>query len=455
MQENSMTNKMGTMPVGKLLMSMALPMMLSFFIQALYNIVDSMFVAQISENALTAVTLAYPMQQAMQALGVGTGIGMTATVSKAVGMKKKDYAETVTSTGIFLNLCYVVFFLVLAFTVSHAFFVSQTNVQEIVQDGTIYLRIIWIGAAADLFGLYFEKMLTAVGFATQAMVAQAVGAVFNIVFDPLLIFGIGPFPKMGIAGAAVATVLGLLLGAVLAAWMNFKKNKIVRVRLGQVFRPKGKAVKDIYVVGIPSMVTIGLSSLASFSINQILLAYSTTATAVYGIWMKLQNFCYMPAFGMNNGMVPIISYNYGAGKIDRVKKTVRLAITSIMGLEVVLLVIFECIPQTILTLFSASDNMMSIGVTALHVLLVSLVFGGGSIVLTSSMQSLGHARYTLMVNIMRNFVTLVSFFYIASRIFSSISHVWIAVPCSDVLNFILAVFLYRKMVRHLSALDKR
>ena len=437
------------MPVGRLLMTMAIPMMISFFIQALYNIVDSMFVARISENSLTAVSLAFPMQSIMGAIGVGTGVGLSASLPKTIAQKKYDHAEALTNTGIFLCLCYIVFFAVLGITFTGPFYRFQTDVPEIIEAGTTYLSIVWIVCAGAFFGTYFEKMLTSTGNATMAMISQASGAVFNIIFDPLLIFGIGPFPKMGIAGAAIATVLGQILAAGIALWFNHNRNEWVSLSLQKIFHPSGKAAKEIYTVGIPSMITMGLTSMSSFFINQIFLQYSTTATAVYGVWMKLQNFCYMPSFGMNNGMVPILSYNRGTKRYDRVWKTIRYGLSIILSLMLVLTVILEFSPAWILKMFSASDSMMAIGMTALRFALVSLVFGGTCIILTSSMQALGHPQYTLIVNVLRGFILPVSFFFLLSLAFHDLSKLWIAIPAADIAACIISVYLFFRMKKDL------
>ena len=443
-------NKLETMPVGPLLVSMALPMMLSFFIQALYNIVDSMFVARISEHSLTAVSLAFPMQQIMNAIGVGTGVGISASIPRAMAQRKTEKAHHLANTGIFLCLCYSVVFLLCGLLFAHRFYVMQTDVAEIVSGGTTYLSIVWIISFGAFFGNLFEKMLTAGGNASLAMTAQASGAVFNIVFDPLLIFGIGPFPKMGIAGAALATVLGQVLAAVLAFIFNHKHNPAITFAVKDIVHPRMEAVREIFRIGFPSMITIGLSSMSSFCINQILLAYSTTATAVYGIWLKLQNFCFMPAFGMNNGMVPILAYNYGAGRFDRVRGTLRYALTAIICLMAVLTVIFECIPNVLLDLFSATEGLRAIGVTALRFTVLSLVFGGICIILTSSMQALNHARYTLAVNVLRGFVLPAGLFWLLSALTGKLELLWAAVPCADLLACSIALFFYRKMKAHLS-----
>lgn len=451
MSENKKENRLGTMPVGKLLISMAIPMMISFFIQALYNIVDSMFVARISENALTAVSLAFPMQQIMNAIGVGTGVGISASIPRAIAQKKYDHADHIANTGIFLNLCSVAVFMLLGFFFAHRFYVMQTDVADIVEGGTIYLRIVWMICAGAFFGQIFEKMLTACGKASPAMISMASGAVFNIIFDPLLIFGIGPFPKMGIAGAALATVLGQVLAACIAFYFNHINNEWLTFRIKDIFHPEGAAVKEIYTIGFPSMITMGLTSMSSFFINQILLTYSTTATAIYGIWLKLQNFCYMPAFGMNNGMVPILSYNSGTKKWDRVYQTIRYALTVILSLMVILTIVLESNPHVLLTMFDASENMMALGIPAVRTFVASLVFGGTCIILTSAMQALRHSKYTLIVNVLRGFVLPVLAFFLLSSMFHELGRLWIAVPVADMTACMISVFLYRKMKQDLAA----
>ncbi|MBO4359485.1 MAG: MATE family efflux transporter [Eubacteriaceae bacterium] len=446
MSQKDSGNKLGTMPEGKLLASMSLPMMASFFIQALYNIVDSMFVARISENALTAVSLAFPMQQIMGSITVGVGVGISALVPRYRGMGKADTADKVIHTGMFIGvvLC-LVFFLLGIFAVG-PFYRMQTDVEEIVTGGITYLRIVWMIGFGSFFGQYFERLLTASGHASLSMASMAGGAVFNMIFDPILIFGLGPFPRMGIAGAAVATVSGQILAAVIALVLNVRKNEWARLRAKSIFAPSWSLGTDIVKIGFPSMVTMGLASLSSFLINQVLLGYSTTATAVYGIWSKLLNFSCMPAYGLNNAMVPILSYNYGAGSHDRVRKILRYALGFIVVYMAMLTAVFEAVPGEVLRLFSASDHMLSIGVRALRITVSSLVFSGLNVVLGSAMQALNHSRDALILNILKSFMLLAGSFWVLSMVFGELDMLWFALPLAEGLSLLVALFFYRRMV---------
>lgn len=437
-------SKLGSMPVGRLVVSMSAPMMLSFFIQALYNIVDSMFVARISENALAAVSLAFPLQGAVNAIAVGAAVGMSAAIPRAVGAGRPDKAGRIAGTGIFLNLSCWAVFAVLGIFVAGRYFSWQTDIEEIERGGTVYLRICWIISGGVLFGQYFEKMLLASGDSVKAMISMACGAVFNIVFDPLLIFGIGPFPELGIAGAAAATVAWQVFAALTAFVFNKKLKREWTVSAHDILRPSGEAAGAIASVGFPSTVTIGLASVSGFCINQALLAYSITATAVYGIWQKLQNFCYMPSFGMNNALIPVLSYNHSKGNTDRVHHTMKFSIVLILVLMAVETCVFELIPYRLLVLFSASDNMMSIGVKALRICVLSLTAGVTSIVLASQMQAMNKSSYALAINVLRQFVFPVPLFFGLSALFSDVGSVWWAVPASEALSLVVALILLKK-----------
>ncbi|MGI6107862.1 MAG: MATE family efflux transporter [Lachnospiraceae bacterium] len=439
-------NLLETMPMARLLVRMAAPMMISFFIQALYNIVDSIFVARISENALTAVSLAFPMQNVITAVGVGLGVGLSAALPRAAAAGDGEHADALMNTDLFLSTAVWAVFFLLGVFASRPYFSLQTNVAEIGDGGTIYLRICWMASFGALYGQILEKALVATGHSLSAMVSQATGAVFNIVFDPLLIFGIGIFPRMGIAGAAAATVLGQILGASVALFFNLKFNS--QIHIGKnFFRPSGKAAGQIVTVGFPSMITIGLSSAMSFLVNQVLLTYSTTATAVYGIWLKLQNFCFMPAFGLNNGLVPILSYNYARKNRERVHTAMRMAFSFIFLLMLALTVILEFIPGPLLALFSATDNMMAIGKPAIRICVLSLVFGGMNVVGATAMQAMDHPGYTLVINILRQFALIVALFYLLSVIFHQLDILWISVPIGEAVTMIVMIVLFRKNMK--------
>lgn len=435
---------MGTMPIGRLLISMSLPMMISMFIQALYNIIDSMFVAMISEDALTAVSLSFPLQNVIIAIGVGTGVGINALIPRHLGSGNPKLAERAANVGIFLNACYCVFFIIFGLTMSRAFFAMQTDEKDIINYGTTYFSIVCVLSFGAFFGQYFEKLLVASGYSTLSMISQATGAIINIIFDPLLIFGIGPFPEMGVAGAAIATVFGQVVAALVAFWFNVRKNHSFRFHFRQM-SPDRKVIKDIYAVGIPSMITIGLGSAMTFLMNQILLAYSTTATAVFGIWIKLQSFGYMALYGMNNGTIPILSYNHSAGKPERVRKIIKLAFFTALAISLIVMAVSELIPERLLSLFSASDNMMSIGVKALRIFCISFPFGGCCIILSSSFQALGRARYTLVTNLCRQILFIVPIAGLLSLITRNLNAIWFAVPASECLSLGLAALFFRKI----------
>ena len=438
-------NKLGTMPIGRLLMVMSIPMMISFFIQALYNVVDSIFVAMISENALTAVSIAFPMQNIITAIGVGTGVGVNALVPRYLGRGSQRDAEKIANVAVFLSVCYCVIFLLVGIFAVGPYYRMQTGAAEIVEDGIEYLTVICMVSVGAFFGQNFEKLLVATGHTVCSMISQATGAVFNILFDPLLIFGVGPFPALGVTGAAVATVLGQIVAAVVAFILVMTKQHSVRLHPGAML-PDGRSLKEIYSVGIPSIITVGLGSAMSFCLNQILLAFSTTATAAFGIWLKLQNFSYMPVFGLNNGTIPMISYNYGAGRMDRVNKTIHMALGVALVLMCVLLAAFELFPTQLLKLFSATENMFAIGAMALRITCLSLPFGATAVILSSSFQSLGRSRYTLLVNLCRQLLFMVPLAWVLS-LGGQLELVWLAVPLAEAMSMGVAIGLRRKLVR--------
>jgi len=441
-------NKLGVMPIRKLLVVMSVPMMISYFIQALYNMVDSIFVASISEEALTAVSLAYPVQNIMTALSVCVGVGINALVPRFLSKGDRDQTDRIAGTALSICLIYWLVFALFGIFGSRLFYTMQTDNEAIIRYGTQYLSIVCIVSGGAFFGQILEKLLVATGNPLFSMLSMAIGAVTNMILDPILIFGLGPIPALGVAGAAVATVAGQILAAIAALYFNHQRNKAVHIGVRRI-RLRGSIAAQLYTIGLPSMVTIGLGSVTAFCINQICLTFSITVTALYGIWQKLQSFVFMPIFGMNNGLVPILSYNYGAGRFDRVAEARRTALIAAISLMTLLMVIFEIIPVPVLTLFSASENMMSIGVPALRLLCLSMPMGAACIITSTSFQSLNHAHYSLILNIGRQFVFLVGFFWLLS-LTGNLTLFWLAVPITEGISMIIAFFLSRKMLKHLN-----
>jgi putative MATE family efflux protein len=424
-------------------------MMISMFIQALYNMVDSMFVAQISEDALTAVSLAFPVQNVITAIAVGLGVGLNAVVPRYLGMGRHKDAQKAANVTIFLSACFCVIFVLLGLFLVRPFYLAQTADEAVVENGVTYLSIVCVVSVGAFYGQNFEKMLVSFGHTVKSMISQAVGAIINIIFDPLLIFGIGFFPKMGVAGAAVATVMGQIIAAIVAMVFVTRKDVPVRLRFRDM-APDWKIIKELMRVGIPSMITVGLSSVMSFCINQILLAFSKTATAVFGIWIKLQNFAFMPVFGMNNGTVPMISYNYGAKNLDRVNGTIRLALKVAIGVMAAFTVLFEVIPEQLLRMFDASDYMMSIGVPAMRICCLSFIFGGITVIFSSSFQSVGRSSYTLVINLCRQLIFMVPIAWLMS-LSGNLNMVWAAVVIDEVLTCALASVIRVKTSRQLKS----
>ena len=314
---------MGVMPVRRLLITMSLPMMISMLVQALYNVVDSMFVSYISEYALTAVGLAFPAQNLMISVGVGTGVGVTALLSKSLGEPKVDAANKAAVNGIFLAFCSWAAFALLGGFFSRTFMALQTDVPEIIAYGDTYLTIIAVASVGMMFQICFERLLQSTGKTIYTMLSQGLGAVINLILDPLLIFGLGPFPAMGIAGAALATVIGQCVGALLGLFCNLRRNPEITISF-RGFRPHGVTIRKIYAVGVPSIIMSSIGSVMTFGMNKILGAFNSTAVAVFSAYFKLESFIFMPVFGLNNGIVPIIAYNYGARKPDRIRAAAKL-----------------------------------------------------------------------------------------------------------------------------------
>ena len=436
-------NKLGQMPIGRLLVSMSVPMMISMLIQALYNVVDSIFVAKLCEDALTAVSLAFPLQNIMIAVAVGTGVGVNALVSRSLGEGNLRRAEKAANVQIFLDLTYTVLAILTGIFFSRKYFANQTDVESIIDYGEQYISIVCIWSLGSFLGQGFEKLLISTGNATQSMISQGLGAVLNIILDPVFIFGLGPIPAFGVRGAAIATVLGQFAAAICAFLFCLKYNKEVRFHLNQLL-PDLKILKFIYAVGVPSMITIGLNTAMSYCMNNIFLGFSTTAAAVFGIWLKLQQFGFMPVFGMNNGTIAIYSFNYGAKKLDRVFKTQRLALIVAISVTALVMLVYILIPVSLLHLFSASDYMLSIGVTAVRVCALSMVFGAVCVIISTVCQSLGRAPYSLLINVCRQVVFQVAAAWTLSR-FVRLELVWLAPLIAETLTMLVAVCINRKV----------
>ena len=435
MEENVRENKMGTMPIGKLLANMAGPVMVSMLFQALYNIVDSVFVAKLSQDAMNAVSLAFPLQMLCIAFSVGTGVGINALLARSLGEKNQVVVNRAAGTGLFLVLCTAAVFMLLGFTLAEPFFRLQTANEQIIAYGRDYVMICIGGSLGIFVQVYGERLLQATGRTNLSMIAQIAGAVCNIVLDPILIFGLFGFPRLEVAGAAIATIVGQFMGAILGLVLNHTKNPEVQLRAANI-RPHGATIRDIYAVGIPSIIVQSIGSVMMFGMNRILISFTEAATAVFGAYFKLQSFIFMPCFGLNNAMVPIVSYNYGAQKFDRVRKTVRLTAITAIGIMCIGCALFELIPGTLLGLFSPTDEALAIGKTALRIIGAHFPLAGFSIIAASACQALGKPIYSLINSVCRQIVVLLPTAYLLS-LTGRLELVWLAFPIAEFVSVLL------------------
>lgn len=440
-------NKMGTMPVNKLLISMSLPMIISMLVQAMYNIVDSVFVAQISENALTAVSLAFPLQNLMIAFAGGTAVGVNALLSRSLGEKNQDHVNQTAVNSVFIFLVTAVIFMIAGLTLSNLFFNVQTTNTEIVNAGTQYSMIV-VGCSIGLFCQFlFERLLQATGRTLFTMVTQGLGAIINIILDPIFIFGLCGFPKMGVAGAALATITGQIIACLLALFFNLKFNHDIHFKFKR-FRPNAHIVKQIYSVGIPSIIMQSIGSVMTFGMNTILITFSTTATAVFGVYFKLQSFVFMPVFGLNNGMIPIIAYNLGAKQKKRMFDTIKLAMIYATGMMVIGVIFFETIPQTLLGFFNASEAMIKIGTPALRIIAIHFIFAGFSIVCSATFQAVGKGTYSLLTSLIRQLLVLLPCAYVLS-LTGNLDLIWLCFPIAEIFSAVTSFILMKRTRRHL------
>ena len=439
--EQTKENKMGTMPVNKLLVTMSLPMVISMIVQALYNIVDSIFVSRLSEDALTAVSMAFPMQNLMISVAVGTGVGINAMLSRALGEKKFEAANKTAENGIFIEVLGYVLFLLIGIFVTKPFFLAQAGAGDIANMGIEYTRICLLMSFGIFMQIGFERILQSTGRTIFTMITQSTGAIINIILDPILIFGLFGMPKMGVAGAAIATVTGQICAAILAITFNLTKNPDVHISF-KGFKPQIIFVKNILSVGIPSIIMSSVGSAMTFGMNKILITFSSTAVAVFGVYFKLNSFVFMPVFGLNNGMVPIVSYNYGAQNKKRLTKTIKLAIMYAVCIMFIGIMLFQFIPDVLLRLFDASDHMLEIGIPALRVISLSFAFAGICIVISSSLQALGHGFLSMMISITRQLIILLPSAYILAK-FGGIHAVWWSFNIAEIASLTLSLLFFK------------
>ena len=442
-------NIMGTMDVNPLLIKLSIPMMISMLVQALYNVVDSIFVARVSENALTAVSLAFSLQNLMFAVGIGTGVGVNALLSKSLGEKNQYRANKTAENGLFLALCSYLVFLVLGLTVVRPYFYAQTADADIAEQGIRYLTICCVLSLGMFMQVMNEKLLAATSRTTLSMISQLVGAIVNIILDPIFIFGYCGEALSGTTGAALATVIGQFCGAGVSFYLNLRKNPDIQLDF-KGFRPSAEAIKRIYVVGLPSIAMQCVGSLMTFGMNLILMSFSATAVAVFGVYFKLQSFVFMPIFGLNNGMVPIISYNYGARRPDRVKKTIKLAVCYAECIMLIGFCIFQFAPDKVLGIFAASDAMLAIGIPAMRIICLHFLLAGASIVLSSVFQALGNGVFSLIVSVCRQLFVLLPAAWLLAQT-GNVNNVWWAFLIAEIVSVLLSLGFYARINKNIIA----
>lgn len=440
-------NKMGVMPVNRLLLSMSLPMMISMLVQALYNIVDSIFVSRINEHALRAVSLAFPLQSLMIAVAVGTGVGINAFLSKTLGERDYERANRIAVNGIFIETVSYIVFALIGIFFSRPFFASQTSIPEVREYGVTYLTICMTAGCGVFLQICFERLLQSTGKTVYTMFTQGLGAVINLILDPILIFGYFGMPEMGVAGAAAATVIGQIAAAILGIIFNFKYNSEICIRFRH-FKPDFKLILQIYKVGLPSIVVQAIGSVMTYGMNLILEAFGAAQT-VFGIYFKLQSFIFMPVFGLNNGMVPIIAYNYGAGKRERVIHTIKSAVKYGVGIMLVGLLLMQFFPEQMIGFFNANEELLTIGDPALRTISLSFIFAGYCIVVGSVFQALGNGMYSMIVSVARQLCVLLPAAYLLS-LSGNVDLIWWAFPIAELMSVGMSTFflvrIYKKVI---------
>ena len=454
-------NKMGVMPVGKLLFTMAMPMALAMLVQALYNVVDSIFVSRISDLdncALTAVSLAFPVQNIMIGISTGIAVGVNALLSRSLGEKNFDQVNKSALNGIFLSFCGMVLTVLFGIFGASTYMHSITDDAKTIEYGIQYIRIISI-VSFGIFGeVLFERLLQSTGRTSYTMITQGIGAVINIVLDPILIFGYFGLPRMEVAGAAVATVIGQIVAFVLAVIMNLKNNPEVQLKL-KGFRPDRRLIGRILAIGVPSIIMVAIGSLMNYSFNLVLDGYNAltpglgeTGKTVFGAYFKLQSFIFMPIFGINNAVLAIAAFNYGANQPKRIMQVIRCGALGAAGLMLVGMAAFQFLPDTLLGFFNPDAQMLEVGVIALRIMCLPFIFAGPCIIFSGVFQALGKSMYSMLVSIARQLVVLIPAAYLFS-LSGNIDLVWLAFPVAEIASLLVSVFmmvrLYRQKIRPL------
>ena len=442
-------NKMGVMPITKLVISMSLPMMVSMLVQALYNVVDSIFVSRVCEDALTAVSLAFPVQNLMIGVATGTGVGINALLSRALGAKDFEKANKIATNGLTLTALSGFIFLLFGLFGTKIFFAGQIDPSDpIYAYGVDYLSVVSMFSFGVFGQVTCERLMQATGKATLSMFTQLSGAIINIILDPLFILGIGPFPRLEAKGAAVATVIGQIFAFIVGLILNRCFNKEIHISFKK-FRPDFRIIAEIYKIGVPSILMVAIGSFMTFFLNRILLSFSSTAAAVFGVYFKLQSFIFMPVFGLNNGVIPIVAFNYGAKNRDRIIKTVRFSCAIAVSIMTLGTLLMWLIPEQMLRLFEASNDMMAIGVPALRIISLSFILAAVNINLGSCFQALGKSYYSMIVSFARQIIVLLPAAYLLSKT-GSVNNVWFAFPIAEIasLTATLCFFvnIYKKLI---------
>ena len=441
------SRRMGEMDEGKLLISLAMPIMLSMLVQALYNIVDSIYVARVSENCLSALSLAFPAQNIMIGLGTGTGVGVSTLISRALGRRDTMEANRVAGNAVFLAFCCWALMALFGILGADAFIHSQTDIAEIRMHADSYLRIVTIGSLFMYMQMCMEKLLQSTGLTRLSMWTQMFGAVTNIILDPFFIFGWCGLPALGTAGAAIATVLGQAAGMSLGIFLHHRHNREIRISRADL-RPDPRIIQGVYRIGFPSVVMMIVGSATNYMMNRILIGFTPTAIAVYGSYFRIQSFFFMPVFGLNSGMIPIIGYNYGACKKERIYRTFRFGVLYASVFMLLGFLLFQLVPETLLGIFNPSENMLAIGVPALRRISISFIFAGFCIIASSVCQALDRSIASLAVSVLRQLVALVPAAWLLSKT-GDVNMVWWAFPIAEVISLIASAVFLRSAFRHM------